>query len=138
MATPRQTAADPQQKRPEMKERGKLLPVIRFLNQHQANNGIERHGHDIMYRMVLMVSAIGQDLHAVVLSGGPVRTGVVAKIEWYARCILEGLMIFRTFFERVCQSAKSVADNLSDLSVCEKEGVESLKEGLEEWLSMFG
>ena len=47
--------------------REKLL-VIRFLNAHLAQGGIPQHLYDMLYRVALIISAMGREIRGIVQS----------------------------------------------------------------------
>ncbi|KAK4548055.1 hypothetical protein LTR36_010775 [Oleoguttula mirabilis] len=103
----------------ESQMRDKLL-VVRFLNAHLAHGGIEQHSYDMLYRMIMMISSLGRDLHTVSHSI-IADVSLVRKMEWYARCVLEGCEVFRKQFEKRLRDAQSAAAQLPDIVGVERE-----------------
>jgi len=109
-------------------QREKLL-VVRFLDAHLAQGGIEQHGYDIIYRMVTLISAIGQELHSIIQSH-IAHISTLRRIEWYADCVLEGCEVFRKHFELRLKNAQSAAQQLPNLQGVKEE---DLSEALHKW-----
>ncbi|KAK5120267.1 hypothetical protein LTR85_006473 [Meristemomyces frigidus] len=112
----------------ESQTREKLL-VVRFLNAHLAHGGIEQHGYDILYRMVMMISSLGKDLHAVSHTN-IAHASIVRKMEWHVGCVIEGCEILRRHFKRRLGNAQSAAAQLPEL---ESTSEEALKGKLRIW-----
>ena len=77
----------------QRRSRQSELECIRFLKLHLKRGGLSKKGYDILFRMILMISAIGWELHVVYSSKIPSAT-VRAKMEQYISCILEGCGAF--------------------------------------------
>lgn len=99
--------------RSETPGRVKLL-VVRFLDVHLAQRGIEQHSYDMLYRMITLVSAMGKELHSIVQSKIP-YIGLLKNIGWYADCILEGCNVFEKHFGERVGRARDGAERLPRL-----------------------
>ncbi|KAK5112134.1 hypothetical protein LTR62_004477 [Meristemomyces frigidus] len=80
------------------------LVVVRFLNAHLAERGIDTGTHAMLYRMVLMISAMGRDLDAVIM-GKKSAPSVTAGIASFCGFVLEGCAVLkRGYSARIARS----------------------------------
>jgi len=102
--------------------REKLL-VVRFLDEHLAQGCIQRPSYDVLHRIVLMISAIGVEVHRTSQSG-IAHASVIRRIEWHAECVLEGCEAFCKQAERRVNQAERAAQQLPDLGAISDEDLD--------------
>jgi len=101
------------------------LNVARFLDLHAAQGGIDRHAHKIAYRMIKMISAMGQDVHIIIQSKIPYIT-IVNRVASVAAGVLEGCEVFRQHFGERLMSVQDVAQELPMLDSLRVEALEEI------------
>ncbi|TKA61497.1 hypothetical protein B0A55_12036 [Friedmanniomyces simplex] len=102
--------------------RQKLL-VIRFLDTHLDQGGIELRTHATLYRMVMLISAIGREIHGIIQSK-IAHASMIRRVEWWATCLLEGCAAFRTLMLSRARKAQEVAERLPELEGVKDEELE--------------
>ena len=90
------------------------LPCIVFLEAHFAHGGVDKKGHDTLYHMIKMISAIGWEVH-VMFQSEIVRVGALAQLERYMICILQGCNVFNKSMSTAVEKASHAADVPPDL-----------------------
>lgn len=92
-------------------ERSKLA-VVRLLDATLAEGGIDQQGHDMLYRMIMMTSAIGEQLQLIAQTSGVARASTAETIQRYATSLLQGCEVFGGYFEGRMDCARQVAERL--------------------------
>jgi hypothetical protein len=118
---------------PVGREPRKKLLVARFLDAHQAQGAIEQHSYDMLHRMILMISAMGQGLHGAIQSRITHPT-MLQKFEFFAQCLREGCEVFSNHFLHRAKTAQRAKDRLPKLDEVAGEGLEEQLRGLREIL----
>ena len=90
------------------------LRCIRFLKKHYEQQGVDKQGHDMVYRMIEMMSAIGWEVH-VTFQSKIVRPGSLVNMELYADCILQGCEVFRKNMRSAFDRAAGAMETLPKL-----------------------
>ena len=90
------------------------LPCILFLKTHFEHGGVDRKGHDTLYRMVEMVSAIGWEVH-VISRSKVMRGGALVDLKQCMRCILQGCDAFNKNISAAVTKAFQAANTLPEL-----------------------
>ncbi|KAK3068979.1 hypothetical protein LTR53_013044 [Teratosphaeriaceae sp. CCFEE 6253] len=99
------------------------LHVIRFLDVHLAEGGIERRSYDVLYRMIMVVSALGREVYGVMQDPVADASGL-SYIEWYCTCLLEGCEAFRKYMRLQAEKAQRAAETLCELGAVSEQDLD--------------
>ncbi|KAK4552815.1 hypothetical protein LTR86_010149 [Recurvomyces mirabilis] len=92
----------------------KLL-VIRFLDAHHAEGAIDTKTHAMLHRMILLISAIGRDLHSIVQSK-LAHASVIHRMGQHASFVLEGCVVLKRHYGRRADRAEAIGEQLDGLA----------------------
>jgi hypothetical protein len=104
--------------------------VVSFLRVHLEHGGIHQQGHDALYHMVMLITAIGKGLHTIVQSK-IAAPATLRRMEWHATCVQAGCEMFKQFMEDRLQMAQHATKELPSLE--DLGSVEELREKLGVW-----
>lgn len=99
--------------------------MARFLDLHAAQGGIDYPAYKIAYRMIEMISAMGQDVHIIIQSKIPHIT-IVNRVAGVAAGVLEGCEVFRQHFGERLMSVQDIAQELPMLDSLRVEALEEI------------
>ncbi|RMZ17588.1 hypothetical protein D0862_00753 [Hortaea werneckii] len=103
--------------------------IIRRLMNYFRSRSIDERSYDLLYRMIMLISGVGADIHVIVESGIS-HPSTLRRIEWYVNSELEACDFLREHFESRCQTALRATGCLPRLAVL--EGV-ALEGALDAW-----
>ncbi|KAI6811059.1 hypothetical protein KC364_g1199 [Hortaea werneckii] len=103
--------------------------IVRRLMNCFASRPIDQRSYDLLYRMVMLISGIGANIHVIVESGIS-HPSTLQRIEWYINSELEACDFLREHFESRCQTVQRATGCLPRLAIL--EGV-ALEDALDAW-----
>ena len=103
--------------------------IIRRLMNYFRSRSIDERSCDLLYRMIMLISGVGADIHVIVESGIS-HPSTLRRIEWYINSELEACDFLREHFESRCQNAQRATGCLPRLAIL--EGV-ALEGALDAW-----
>ncbi|KAF2768061.1 hypothetical protein EJ03DRAFT_135942 [Teratosphaeria nubilosa] len=114
------------------KQQPPKLTVARFLRIHREHGGINQNTYEALHRMVMLISAIGKDLHVIIQSDIQF-VSILRNMNYNAGCVMQGLDSLKGFLEDRLQIAVDVSQGLPPLTGCGEGG--SLQQKLQVWQS---
>lgn len=90
------------------------LACIDFLQRHLEHGGLSRRKHNVLYRMIEMISACGWEVH-VMAQSDIARPGALADIDRFIACILRGCSSFNKRIRPAGWRAHNAVHELPDL-----------------------
>lgn len=109
------------------------VAIVRRLMNCFASRSIDQRSYDLLYRMAMLISGMGADIHVVIQSEIS-HVSTLQRIEWYINSELEACDFLREHFESRCQTALRATGRLPRLAML--EGV-ALKSALDTWRSVL-
>ncbi|KAI6889688.1 hypothetical protein KC359_g266 [Hortaea werneckii] len=109
-------------------EEAKETIVRRLMNYFRSRN-IDERSCDLLYRMIMLISGIGANLHVIVESG-IAHSSTLQRIEWYLNSELEACDFLREHLDSRYQNALRATGCLPPLATL--EGV-ALEGALDAW-----
>ncbi|RMZ14235.1 hypothetical protein D0862_02074 [Hortaea werneckii] len=107
--------------------------IVRRLMNCFASRSIDQRSYDLLYRMTMLISGMGADIHVVIQSEIS-HVSTLQRIEWYVNSELEAGDLLREHFESKCQTALRAIGRLPRLAML--EGM-ALKGALDAWSSVL-
>ncbi|KAI7536563.1 hypothetical protein KC317_g18352, partial [Hortaea werneckii] len=98
--------------------------IIRRLINCFRSRSIDKRSYDLLYRMIMLISGVGADIHVIVESGIS-HQSTLRRIEWYINSELEACDFLREHFESRCQNALRATGYLPRLAILEGVALES-------------
>ncbi|KAK3670331.1 hypothetical protein LTR78_009785 [Recurvomyces mirabilis] len=92
----------------------KLL-VIRFLDAHHASGAIDTKTHAMLYRMVVLISAMGKDLHSIIQSKSA-HVSVIHRMGQHAGFVVEGCVVLKRHYGMRADRAEAIGEQLDGLA----------------------
>ncbi|KAI7215239.1 hypothetical protein KC333_g5561 [Hortaea werneckii] len=109
-------------------EEAKGATVRRLMNCF-ASRSIDQRSFDLLFRMAMLISGMGADIHVVIQSEIS-HISTLQRIEWYINSELEACDFLREHLESRCQTALRATGRLPRLAML--EGV-ALEGALDAW-----
>ncbi|KAH9827624.1 hypothetical protein Tdes44962_MAKER00350 [Teratosphaeria destructans] len=112
------------------KDQPPKLPVVSFLQTHREHGGINHNTYKALHHIVMLISAIGKDLHVIVQSDIQF-VSILKNMDYNAGCVMQGLDNLKDFLEDRLEVAVDVSLGLPPLTG-NGEG-ETLPQKLQVW-----
>ena len=96
-----------------------------FLKTHFEHGGIDKKGHDMLYRMIEMMSAIGWEVH-IIRQSKIVRPSASATLGRYMTCILQGCNVFNVNMNAAVEKAFRAANTLPKLQGASSDELDTM------------
>ena len=98
--------------------------IVRRLMDYFRSRNIDERSYDLLYRMIMLISGIGANIHVIVESG-IAHPSTLQRIEWYLNSELEACDCLREHFDSSYQTALRATGCLPDLAILEGKALGS-------------